>query len=441
MTTFEINGKEITTEFLHMDEAAKRLRKALKQITGKTWSVKQGKGTSSCITVTAPPSRLISHIENPNYDFNNMDWYYRQENKSYIEYSALEMVNGKLVRSKNQCYVCEEDALELGEMFGRDWEDSHLVSPDSRAYWVYYLENYKAIKAEAKVIEEAEEKAYKEWAAKRDADAKLWEETQLQKNIDKTKQLNQAIEGCKNGSVKIEDLDDLLHEVSMTNLHFCIDTEEKQNIVTSLEEAKAKAKQIVDTITYTEKEMKTASGKIAIKRITLGSDGKYGVNIFKTVKEVDQLLMKMAIDQKNEKRDGCIKTSFTIEYLDGTVYNGKLSTNAKYEDTDISMHIVEFLMYAIEKPSWQDEDEYLKIVSNWGAKTKEQMDKDAAENKAFLDNYSLADEPMMVEQNNKPVQIEKPKTNNKKLVVIQKRYNPTLQQMPVLTGLISGRLG
>jgi len=165
MATFEVNGERIEMKNLGSEETAKRIRKALKSLTGQTWSVTQGKGTSGYITITAPPARKVGNIENPDFDFDNTDYWYRQQNESHFDYCPL---TPDLKRQKYY-NTSEEDAKVLGGIFADNPIGEWLIAPFERAEYVHYLENYDAIKAEEEMIFELTEEALAISEAKRDA--------------------------------------------------------------------------------------------------------------------------------------------------------------------------------------------------------------------------------------------------------------------------------
>lgn len=95
--------------YIHRDEAIKRIRKALKQKSGKSWSVTGGRGTAwAWIRVQAPPKRRVAHRENPAWKCWDMD----TEEPAYFEYRDE--------TGQRNYYTSDAECKELARLFGLD---------------------------------------------------------------------------------------------------------------------------------------------------------------------------------------------------------------------------------------------------------------------------------------------------------------------------------
>lgn len=117
--------------YIERAEAIKRIKAALKEKTGKVWSVSGSRGTAwGWITVQAPKRRRVSHKGNPVYDTH---WTTPDE-PAYFEYVATDQEN---------YYTSDADCQELADAFGLD-KPAHMqgvsISPDSREWYVEMAE-------------------------------------------------------------------------------------------------------------------------------------------------------------------------------------------------------------------------------------------------------------------------------------------------------------
>jgi hypothetical protein len=118
------------------DEAIKRIRQALKQKTGKSWSVTGGRGTSwGWITVQAPPRRRVSVRSIPGKE--NEDLYYDRVE----EYKA---------EGENH-YTSRAECKELARAFGVDnvHNQGLGIGPDRREAYVAAVEGVEPEEEEA----------------------------------------------------------------------------------------------------------------------------------------------------------------------------------------------------------------------------------------------------------------------------------------------------
>ena len=114
------------------DEAIKRIRKALKEKTGTTWSVTGGRGTAwGWINVEAPPRRRVCHDQNPAWNVSDL---YCQE-PAYLERQPRDGERG--------WYTSDAECEVLGRVFGLS-RPAHCqgvsISPDSREWYVTQAE-------------------------------------------------------------------------------------------------------------------------------------------------------------------------------------------------------------------------------------------------------------------------------------------------------------
>jgi len=117
---------------LDRNEAIKRIRAALKEKTGKPWSVRGGRGTGwGWITVSSPPRRRVCHDENPDYDWRA----YPSTSPCYLERQPKEGEEGY--------YISDAEAQELANAFGME-RPVHCqglsISPDNRDWHVTMVE-------------------------------------------------------------------------------------------------------------------------------------------------------------------------------------------------------------------------------------------------------------------------------------------------------------
>lgn len=114
------------------DEGIKRIRKALKAKTGKTWSVTGGRGTAwGWITVEAPPRRRINHEANPEYVG---PWEY-SDVLNYVEVQPPDGTKG--------WYTSDVERKQIAQAFGLDRPVHHQglsILPDSRDFYVMRAE-------------------------------------------------------------------------------------------------------------------------------------------------------------------------------------------------------------------------------------------------------------------------------------------------------------
>lgn len=97
-----------TIQHLQRDEAIMRIRVALRNRTGKAWSVVGGRGTGwGWLTITAPPKRHTNDAE-----------------------------GGPCTDDASRYYLTLADRIELGNIFTQDGRPAHCqgvsVSPDDR---------------------------------------------------------------------------------------------------------------------------------------------------------------------------------------------------------------------------------------------------------------------------------------------------------------------
>lgn len=113
-------------------EAIKRIKKALKEITGRTWSVTGGRGTAwGWLTIAAPPRRRIGHTPNPKWKH----WEPGTKEPAYFE-------NPDAPKGE-RWYTSGDDGQTLGDIFDKShghWHQGISVSPDSREYYVLLAE-------------------------------------------------------------------------------------------------------------------------------------------------------------------------------------------------------------------------------------------------------------------------------------------------------------
>ena len=123
-------------EHLTRTETIKRIRAALKEKTGKTWSVTGGRGTGSgWIRVEAPPRRRVKHetVGDPrDPEFLNRPWRER--------FREVPPTNGETVWNTPMA-----EAEELQRAFGLEENRAHnqgiQISPDD---WEWYVERAEA---------------------------------------------------------------------------------------------------------------------------------------------------------------------------------------------------------------------------------------------------------------------------------------------------------
>lgn len=124
-------------------DAVRRIKTALREITGLAWSVHGGRGTAwGWITVEAPKSRRVSIRDNPAYE----DEWETPDEPRHFEYRRTD--------GHPNCYTSESDCETLAIAFGRDrvgWQGVS-ISPDRREIYV------RAIEATARVHREKESK-------------------------------------------------------------------------------------------------------------------------------------------------------------------------------------------------------------------------------------------------------------------------------------------
>jgi hypothetical protein len=112
-------------------EVISTIRKALKERTGRPWSVKGGRGTGwGWIDVQAPPRRRIGHVENPN--FSPWDNPVGNTEKPYLEVEPDEDHGAWYTSNEDQELLRE--ALGVTNMVG---PQGLTVSPDS---WEFYVD-------------------------------------------------------------------------------------------------------------------------------------------------------------------------------------------------------------------------------------------------------------------------------------------------------------
>ena len=116
--------------YIHRDEAIKRIRKALKTRSGKTWSVTGGRGTGWCwITVQAPPKRRVAHKANPAWKV----WDLECKEPRVFEYKD------EPGRDSRNLYTSTADCKELARLFRLDQPVHYQglnISPDSTEFYV-----------------------------------------------------------------------------------------------------------------------------------------------------------------------------------------------------------------------------------------------------------------------------------------------------------------
>ena len=119
---------------MHIDraEACKRIRAAMKRKTGKTWSVRGGRGTGwGWITVGAPPKRRICHDPNPEWKC----WDITNTVSPYFERQPKDGERGR--------YTSDAERAEIAGAFGLT-HPAHMqglsISPDEREYYVLQAE-------------------------------------------------------------------------------------------------------------------------------------------------------------------------------------------------------------------------------------------------------------------------------------------------------------
>lgn len=108
------------------DDTIKRIRKALKRRSGKTWSVTGGRGTAwGWITIDAPPKRRTEHtVKKAGHISDNPEDY---------EYKDTGELGGHMTLA---------DRTELGQLLGRD-RPVHFQGvriPGSHDYWQEYID-------------------------------------------------------------------------------------------------------------------------------------------------------------------------------------------------------------------------------------------------------------------------------------------------------------
>ena len=115
-------------------DAVKRLKKALKTITGKTWSVKGSRGTAwGWIDIQAPKSRRVGHTPDPAWKH----WEADPDEPGYFE-------NPDAPKDE-KWYTSKADGDTLADIFDKPgfYHQGMSVSPDGREWHV--------LKAEEKV--------------------------------------------------------------------------------------------------------------------------------------------------------------------------------------------------------------------------------------------------------------------------------------------------
>ena len=116
--------------YLERKDAVRRLKAALKEVTGQTWSVHGGKGTAyGWITVEAPKSRRVSVRANPRHT----DEWETPDEPRHFEYQH---------DSGENYYTSEADCQTLAAAFGRErvgWQGLS-ISPDRRNAYVKAVE-------------------------------------------------------------------------------------------------------------------------------------------------------------------------------------------------------------------------------------------------------------------------------------------------------------
>ena len=118
---------------IERSEAVKRIKAALKEKTGKTWSVHGGRGTAwGWLTVEAPKKRRVSHRANPNYvshqETPDEPWCFE-----YIDEQG------------ENWYTSLAEREELAKAFGLDKPVHHKglsISPDNRELYVAKVETF-----------------------------------------------------------------------------------------------------------------------------------------------------------------------------------------------------------------------------------------------------------------------------------------------------------
>ena len=155
MRIININGKDIKVESVNPKEAAKRIKKALKVITDKTWSVTNDSGTAyGWLTIMSPVSRRIARIANPNYNSDSDNF---QDIPMAFNYSPLTK-DFKL--DKEEAYYMNREDMDALEMFNYTSQQGVSINPRDTDYYVYLLENYETIEAERLELEKKEELAF-----------------------------------------------------------------------------------------------------------------------------------------------------------------------------------------------------------------------------------------------------------------------------------------
>lgn len=115
------------------DVAIKRIRKALKKKTGKSWSVTGGRGTGwGWIDVQAPPRRRINHAPNPAY---------------INDHETPDMPRHIVVQpppNTKGWYTSDTERKQLTRAFGLTHIVHYqglMISPDKREFYVSRVEN------------------------------------------------------------------------------------------------------------------------------------------------------------------------------------------------------------------------------------------------------------------------------------------------------------
>lgn len=118
--------------YIDRNEAIKRIRKALKKRTNKTWSVTGDRGTAwGWINVQAPPKRRVDHMQSGTWDRTQPD--------------RLLFTEVAPPAGENGLCTSLEDCAELAKAFSLDKPHIHTqglsISPDSREYYVRLVEH------------------------------------------------------------------------------------------------------------------------------------------------------------------------------------------------------------------------------------------------------------------------------------------------------------
>lgn len=99
---------------MNTKEAAKLIRKTLKEKTGKSWSVRMGRGTAGAwISVSSPPRRRVNHEVNKEIDL--LPW---DERAARIQDGELPYIEIDPPEGKKGMYTPHAEQLELKELFG-----------------------------------------------------------------------------------------------------------------------------------------------------------------------------------------------------------------------------------------------------------------------------------------------------------------------------------